>query len=98
MDTFKRNYKAIMSRLRIEAKTNRAVTINILINLKSNGVNVYEGENRNQLLFILRRNKTWNGDVRHYFQDKYPHYSEHPRRIALFSNQYNQVFVDDMPF
>lgn len=99
-NTFKAHYKAIMSKLRIEAMTNRAATVDILINLKSHNINPYEGKNREWLTSVLKKQKGWNGDLRYYLQGKYPDCSGMPshNRNSAYSNQYNRVYVDEMPF
>lgn len=46
--------------------------INLLINLKSNGYNIYNIDRiRLKLRYILKGEKTWEGDVKKWVLDKY---------------------------
>ena len=81
--TMKNAYRLIKQTERIHARrrsSNIPKLINMLINIKSYGAygRVYEGEERKQLLFILKKQKTWNGDVRIYFKNIFAHSAFRP--------------------
>lgn len=46
-------------------------TIDMLINLKSWQINIYTGETRRQLVYILNLQKMWDFDVRNWFINRY---------------------------
>lgn len=54
----KQCYKKVMSHLRKRRPFDKIKLVNLLINLKSHGVNIYFGENKRQLRYILKGQKT----------------------------------------
>lgn len=104
----KQAYKKIMSRLRRkrlqEQYNGHYDLINILINLKSYGVLIYSGENRRQLLWVLRGNKTWVGDVLSYFRKEYNYMPNmpypFPKKTGTYhmSSEEQKALLEVLPF
>lgn len=67
----KKEYKQIMSKLR-KQKRNRPKLIHLMINIKSH-VMSFRFMEKGQLLYLVRRQKSWDGDVLSYFISEYGH-------------------------
>lgn len=104
-------YKKVMSSIRLERRNialRRAHLIHLLINLKSNRAyigNIYADEKaRQQLRWILKGNKVWNGDVWSWFTYNY-HPSAlynpvhgRPKRGSRHKAGRQEVKIDETPF
>ena len=83
----KEEYKIIKSIERRHRKSsfNKMHLLDMLINIKSRRINIYSGEWKEQLQYIKRGNKVWNGDVKLWAMDRWGdarYMYEYPYRFA----------------
>lgn len=91
-------YKKIKSLERKSAPSfHKIQLINMLINLKSFDVRIYKDpEMVKQLKYVLRRQKSWNGDVKLWFWGKYFQFvTEQSFSYSWYGNRHAQ---DILPF
>ena len=106
--TAKQMYKQFRGKQRKESNK-RVKLIHALINIRSHGFiswykNLTENDRQN-LIWVLRGNKTWSGDVLSYFIRKYPLQSQRPSTwVSLYGNRYvspdkrKPTEIEELPF